>query len=54
MEQKKIKIGNDERTFIEDGDYINFKAVAKRDGYNIGFGNCGGVILPANPEEDYY
>lgn len=52
--KNKLTIGKDERLWIEDGDYINFTAEAKGDGYVIGFGNCGGVILPANPEEDYY
>ncbi len=51
---KTISIGNETRTWLDDGDYVNFTAVIKGNGYNIGFGNCGGEVLPANPEEDYY
>jgi fumarylacetoacetase len=51
---KIIQVGNEERTWIEDGDYVNLNAEIKGNGYKIGFGNCGGEILPANPEEMYY
>jgi fumarylacetoacetase len=51
---KKIKVGNEERIWIEDGDVITMTAVAKGNGFNIGFGNCSGEILPANPENEYY
>lgn len=51
---KTITVGNEERTWIEDGDYVNFSAEIKGNGYKIGFGNCGGEVLPANPEEMYY
>lgn len=52
--KKSIKVGSEERVWLQDGDYVNFTAIAKGDGYNIGFGNCGGVIVPANPESSYY
>jgi fumarylacetoacetase len=51
---KIIPVGNEERSWLEDGDYVNFNALIKGDGFNVGFGNCGGEILPANPEELYY
>jgi fumarylacetoacetase len=36
------------RTFLEDGDEVALRAVAKADGYaRIGFGPCRAVILPA-------
>lgn len=34
------------RTFIEDGDTINLKGYAEKDGVRIGFGDCKGKILP--------
>jgi fumarylacetoacetase len=51
---KKVKVGEDERLWLEDGDYVNFSAVIKGEGFSIGFGDCGGEILPALPEEEYY
>lgn len=35
------------RTFIEDGDRLTLRGAAKGDGYQIGFGDCTGTILPA-------
>jgi len=35
------------RSFIEDGDTITMRGAAKRDGYQIGFGDCTGRVLPA-------
>lgn len=35
------------RTFIEDGDTLTLRGAAKGDGYQIGFGECIGTILPA-------
>ena len=35
------------RSFIEDGDTLTLKGVARGDGYQIGFGDCVGRILPA-------
>jgi fumarylacetoacetase len=52
--KKKIQVGDNERVWIEDYDYVRFEAVLKGDGFNIGFGDCGGEIIPANPEEEYY
>ncbi|MDA5095083.1 fumarylacetoacetase [Aliiroseovarius sp. KMU-50] len=37
----------DERSFLEDGDTLTLKGAAKGDGYQIGFGDCSGMILPA-------
>jgi fumarylacetoacetase len=39
----------EERTFLQDGDEVIFRAHCQRDGYpQIGFGECRGVILPAH------
>jgi fumarylacetoacetase len=39
----------EQRTFLEDGDEVIMKARCRRDGYpSIGFGECRGVLLPAN------
>jgi len=36
------------RTFVEDGDEVTLRAVARANGYaQIGFGSCSAVILPA-------
>lgn len=35
------------RSFIEDGDTLTLRGAAKGDGYQIGFGECVGTILPA-------
>jgi fumarylacetoacetase len=35
------------RTFIEDGDTLTLRGAATGDGYQIGFGDCTGTILPA-------
>lgn len=39
--------GGDTRTFLEDGDTVIMTGAAKGDGYNIGFGECRGAVLPA-------
>ena len=35
------------RSFIEDGDTLGLHGAAKGDGYQIGFGDCLGTLLPA-------
>jgi len=35
------------RKFVEDGDSINIRGHAIRNGKRIGFGDCEGTILPA-------
>ena len=35
------------RSFLEDGDTVTLHAAARGDGYTIGFGPCGGQLLPA-------
>ena len=35
------------RTFIEDGDTMTLRGAAKGDGFQIGFGDCVGTILPS-------
>ncbi len=37
------------RTFIEDGDTLTLRGVAKGDGYQIGFGDCAGQLVAARP-----
>ena len=38
----------EQRTFLEDGDEVIFRAYCEREGYaRIGFGECRGVVLPA-------
>ncbi len=37
----------EERSFIADGDTLTLKGVAQGEGYQIGFGDCVGTILPA-------
>ncbi|KEF57344.1 fumarylacetoacetase [Exophiala aquamarina CBS 119918] len=40
-------IGTVRRTFLEDGDVVEFTAQAKSSEGNVGFGHCRGQILPA-------
>ena len=35
------------RSFIEDGDTLTLHGAAQGDGYQIGFGDCAGTLLPA-------
>jgi fumarylacetoacetase len=38
------------RRFLEDGDEIMLRAIARRDGYiPIGFGECRATVVPAPP-----
>jgi fumarylacetoacetase len=37
------------RAFLEDGDCVVLTGSAQGDGYRIGFGECGGRVLPAVP-----
>jgi len=48
--QNPLKLkGGVTRTFIEDGDTITFTGWAQGENYRVGFGECNGTILPANP-----
>ncbi len=40
-------VSGESRSFIEDGDTLTLRGHAKGDGYMVGFGTCGGKILPA-------
>ncbi|EFA85955.1 fumarylacetoacetase [Heterostelium album PN500] len=46
---KPVSIGKEERKFILDGDTVVIKGVCKGDGYNVGFGDNVGTILPIVP-----
>jgi fumarylacetoacetase len=39
--------GGASRSFIEDNDALTLRGSARGDGYNIGFGDCTGQVLPA-------
>ena len=41
-----IKLGNEERTFLEDGDEVTMQAWCQGPGYRVGFGELKGTILP--------
>ena len=44
--EEPIKLKNwEETTFLEDGDEITIRGVCRRDGGNVGFGNCVGKTL---------
>jgi len=38
------------RSFINDGDTLALHGAAKGDGYQIGFGDCTGTLLPAHDD----
>jgi fumarylacetoacetase len=41
--------GGEERRFLEDGDEVILRGWCERDGFaRIGFGDCTGIVLPAN------
>jgi fumarylacetoacetase len=45
--QEPLQVGDQTRTFIEDGDTLTLRGWAQGDGFRIGFGDCTGTILPA-------
>ncbi len=46
--KEPIELSNGQtRSFIEDGDTLGLHGAAKGDGYQIGFGDCMGKLLPA-------
>lgn len=45
--KQAFKVGDEERTFLNDGDAVIFRGIAQKDGIRIGFGECRSAILPA-------
>lgn len=45
--KEPIAVGDQTRSFIEDGDTLRFRGHAQGDGYRVGFGECTGKVLPA-------
>jgi fumarylacetoacetase len=53
--KEPISLPNDEtRTFLNDGDTILLEGIAHGNGFNIGFGNCSGEVLPALDESHFF
>jgi len=50
--KEPIEIDGGSRTFIEDGDTLTLRGHAEGDGYQIGFGECTGKLLPAIERKD--
>jgi fumarylacetoacetase len=46
---KKVLVGSEQRTFLEDGDCVKMVGWAQAEGYRVGFGECVGEIMPATP-----
>lgn len=47
--EKPIQLsGNEQRTFLQDGDVVTIKGYCQGDGYRVGFGEVTGKILPAH------
>lgn len=44
---KPVAVGNEERTFLEDGDTLTLSGYCQGDGFRVGFGSVSGTILPA-------
>lgn len=44
---KPIDLGNEQRTFLEDGDTLTLTGYCQGDGFRVGFGTVSGTILPA-------
>lgn len=49
--KKPFKVGDLERTFIEDGDTVIFRGSASKDGIKVGFGECASKVLPVWKKE---
>jgi fumarylacetoacetase len=45
--------GAGQRSFLEDGDTVTLRGWCRRDGQQLGFGECVGTILPAPPQLDW-
>jgi fumarylacetoacetase len=48
-EPLKLK-GGETRTFLEDGDTVEFRGFSGLNKNRVGFGSCKGTITPALPE----
>lgn len=49
--KEPLELANGEtRSFIQDGDTLTLHGAAKGDGYQIGFGDCTGTLLPAHDD----
>jgi fumarylacetoacetase len=46
--QRPLHVGNQERTFLLDGDEVVIRGHAMNQNVRIGFGECAGRILPAH------
>ena len=49
-----IKVGDEERKFLLDGDEVNMTGICYGDGYTIGFRDCRGKILPAKEDSNFF
>ena len=45
--KEPITVGDQTRSFIEDGDTLTLRGHAAGDGFRVGFGTCAGKVLPA-------
>ncbi|MCC5992578.1 MAG: fumarylacetoacetase [Rhodobacteraceae bacterium] len=45
--REPIALGDQARSFLEDGDTVTLRGAALGDGYRVGFGACTGTLLPA-------
>lgn len=45
--KEPISVGDQTRSFLQDGDSITLRGAALGDGYRVGFGPCTGTLLPA-------
>ena len=45
--KEPLAVGDQTRSFIEDGDTLTLRGHAAGDGFRVGFGSCTGKVLPA-------
>ncbi|MCU0421156.1 MAG: fumarylacetoacetase, partial [Cyclobacteriaceae bacterium] len=45
--QRSLHVGNEARSFLEDGDTVVMRGYGEKEGVRVGFGECRGTILPA-------
>lgn len=49
---QNVQIGNETRTFLQDGDQVTLRGYCQGKGYRIGFGDVSGVIFPSIARRD--
>ena len=49
---QNVQVGNETRSFLQDGDSVTLRGYCQGKGYRIGFGEVSGAIVPAVKRTD--